>query len=343
VTNTGNVRADYIEVGWSLGQAYNLQPSESAYFEITVTPEITSTYWAPATAHYYRCFYETYETVSNEITIEVEQPPQQDSDGDGIPDQSDNCPYTYNPDQADSDGDGLGDVCDNCPYTFNPEQRDKDGDGVGDLCDNCPYSFNPDQWDSDGDGIGDACSDPYRPEMVFEPFTKPKSIVMFWDSKNSFTKNVHSLAQWLEGRIANAYITKEGYMETNVEPNWYPNVISIRDLANLVPGQRFDGIRITYQNLLESQEGTEKGSLGWVDEITWDEKNRKLKKEGSGRLTAIEFPLKNNSKFKTITIKFKHCKDWQEDAQIYGFTFCPALDRKAEGIFRIARIELVKF
>lgn len=35
-----------------------------------------------------------------------------DSDGDGIPDDADNCVNTYNPDQSDVDGDGIGDVCD---------------------------------------------------------------------------------------------------------------------------------------------------------------------------------------------------------------------------------------
>lgn len=35
-----------------------------------------------------------------------------DSDGDGVPDGSDNCPNTKNPDQADCDGDGVGDACD---------------------------------------------------------------------------------------------------------------------------------------------------------------------------------------------------------------------------------------
>jgi len=45
-------------------------------------------------------------------------PQAQDTDGDGVPDVSDNCPYTPNPDQKDTGGigsgsapDGIGDVC----------------------------------------------------------------------------------------------------------------------------------------------------------------------------------------------------------------------------------------
>jgi len=37
--------------------------------------------------------------------------PSQDTDGDGVPNDADNCPNTPNPDQADSDGDGVGDAC----------------------------------------------------------------------------------------------------------------------------------------------------------------------------------------------------------------------------------------
>lgn len=84
-------------------------------------------------------------------------PPEPDSDGDGVPDDEDNCPSNANPAQADSDGDGVGDVCDNCAATVNPDQADADGDGVGDACDNCAATANPDQADSDGDGVGDAC------------------------------------------------------------------------------------------------------------------------------------------------------------------------------------------
>jgi len=77
-----------------------------------------------------------------------------DGDGDGIPDETDNCPAVSNADQMDSDGDGLGDACDE------PTPTDTDNDGVIDTEDNCPSVSNQDQMDSDGDGVGDACEEP---------------------------------------------------------------------------------------------------------------------------------------------------------------------------------------
>ena len=78
-------------------------------------------------------------------------PAPTDSDNDGIPDSSDNCPNNPNANQSDSDGDGIGDACDVVAPT------DSDGDGRPDSSDNCPFVSNPSQSDSDGDGIGDAC------------------------------------------------------------------------------------------------------------------------------------------------------------------------------------------
>ncbi|MCH7685264.1 MAG: thrombospondin type 3 repeat-containing protein [Planctomycetes bacterium] len=72
-----------------------------------------------------------------------------DSDGDGVPDASDNCPNTANPGQENTvHPGGNGDACD-----------DPDGDGVFDIDDNCPDDANSGQEDADSDGTGDACDD----------------------------------------------------------------------------------------------------------------------------------------------------------------------------------------
>ncbi|MGY6649049.1 thrombospondin type 3 repeat-containing protein [Wenyingzhuangia sp. IMCC45574] len=108
-----------------------------------------------------------------------------DTDGDKIPDDEDNCVNTPNADQADADNDDIGDACDddadndgvtddvdNCINTPNADQADADNDDIGDACDddadndgvtddvdNCVNTPNADQADADNDDIGDACDD----------------------------------------------------------------------------------------------------------------------------------------------------------------------------------------
>jgi len=63
-------------------------------------------------------------------------PASPDVDGDGVPDQLDNCPTVANPTQTDTDGDGAGDACD----------AETCGDGVvtgGEACDGAAPSACP--------------------------------------------------------------------------------------------------------------------------------------------------------------------------------------------------------
>lgn len=57
--------------------------------------------------------------------------PFNDRDGDGVPDDDDNCPDVPNPDQTDEDGDGLGDACDDCAGTIIPEPVPTSSLGLG--------------------------------------------------------------------------------------------------------------------------------------------------------------------------------------------------------------------
>jgi hypothetical protein len=75
----------------------------------------------------------------------------EDTDDDGIADNSDNCPAVSNTDQTDTDDDGQGDVCDATP------NGDTDEDGVDNSSDNCPDVSNVDQADLDNDHLGDVC------------------------------------------------------------------------------------------------------------------------------------------------------------------------------------------
>lgn len=103
-----------------------------------------------------------------------------DTDGDGVPDSSDNCPTVSNPTQTNSDGDSQGDACDidddndglvdtsepgGCstdPDCDNDNVSDgpNDPDGGGPIVagpDNCIQAANTNQLNTDGDALGDAC------------------------------------------------------------------------------------------------------------------------------------------------------------------------------------------
>ncbi|MBU0504358.1 MAG: thrombospondin type 3 repeat-containing protein [bacterium] len=70
----------------------------------------------------------------------------EDFDGDGILNDTDNCLFIKNGAQLDNNNDSVGDDC------------DMDEDGLADHCDNCAELSNPSQQDENKDGVGDVCS-----------------------------------------------------------------------------------------------------------------------------------------------------------------------------------------
>ncbi len=121
--------------------------SDNASFTISGANLLTNTALDFETKNSYSIVVQTSDgtaTYSKTFTISVNDV-DEDSDGDGITNNLDNCPTTANTDQLDADGDGIGDVCDNAPTVSNANQLDTDGDGVGDVSD----------IDDDGDGVPD--------------------------------------------------------------------------------------------------------------------------------------------------------------------------------------------
>jgi hypothetical protein len=71
----------------------------------------------------------------------------QDTDGDGVPDEQDNCPTVPNTDQANFDGDAFGDACD----------PDDDNDDVADEADACLWTPLGSVVNTDGCSIAQLC------------------------------------------------------------------------------------------------------------------------------------------------------------------------------------------
>ncbi|HUV31542.1 MAG TPA: M28 family peptidase [Acidobacteriota bacterium] len=67
--------------------------------------------------------------------------PVPDGDSDGVPDETDNCPYVYNPDQADANSDDVGDACCCLTLTGNVDCDGGEVVDIGDLTAMIDYLF----------------------------------------------------------------------------------------------------------------------------------------------------------------------------------------------------------
>src|SRR3989344_121665 len=91
--------------------------------------------------------HESGKTISATLSNEKSNPNYiSDIDGDGIPNEIDNCDSVSNSNQKDINYNGIGDAC-----------EDSDIDGIINQIDNCKDIRNYDQADIDNDEKGDAC------------------------------------------------------------------------------------------------------------------------------------------------------------------------------------------
>jgi hypothetical protein len=118
ITDSGNLYINAFQDGWDNTES-GVFETTSASNELTLTVEGGSI--IDNSAQLYTGFYDVIYKIeyflnnsdSPYIEREVRFIVPEDLDGDGIPNDEDNCIMESNPIQEDSDGDGIGDACDN--------------------------------------------------------------------------------------------------------------------------------------------------------------------------------------------------------------------------------------
>ncbi len=118
---------------------------------------------------------------------------QSNADKDAFGDACDKCPsensenYDINKDGCidDSDSDGIKDNTDNCPFIANPDQSDKNSNGKGDKCDILPGESVEE--DVDNDGVNETATNkngliPDGYELYNDPNSNTKVFIMDGDN-----------------------------------------------------------------------------------------------------------------------------------------------------------------
>jgi len=216
------------------------------------------------------------------VLPEIEDP-EADSDGDGIKDGVDNCPFDANPSQLNSDGDAGGDVCD--PDDDNDSEKDETDCAPKDpfinhlmpeICDgvdnNCDGQIDEDgaegciplYKDEDGDKFG-----VYETKQCLCEGTFDDAVVKFGDC-NDFDPTISPGAGEICDDIDNDCdgVVDEGCDEDG--DGWcniYIPVVGFPNTCPFGPGDCYDGSAEINPSMLEDPgDGVDNNCDGQVDE-----------------------------------------------------------------------------
>jgi cysteine-rich repeat protein len=109
-----------------------------------------------------------------------------DSDGDTVPDATDNCPKVANASQVDTDNDAIGDACDACPNQAAPGTVD----GCVTLCGNATVDTG-EECDDGNTKSGDGCSNKCKIELANQG-------VIFSEIMNNASSGSSDNGEWVE-------------------------------------------------------------------------------------------------------------------------------------------------
>jgi uncharacterized repeat protein (TIGR01451 family) len=199
-----------------------------------------------------------------------------DSDGDGVPDASDNCPSDPNPGQEDTDGDGIGDACSGIPTAGNEIYFDLiERDAGGSIINRGIWRMNPDGSEREQVTLGSDHAPSVSPDGLWLAFIRgPSVMLMRLDETDTpavlaaFPNGLYGPLSWSpDGTrivLATAGPTNEADLTVIDVPGGQVSTLLATSALENDPSWHPDGTKIAYTRR-DTQGTTQPGDIWLVD------------------------------------------------------------------------------